>query len=201
MEFLGESSGIPGLPEPPSDSSSLPDNLNPSAILVGLAAALETLSLMVIFATSVAATLRPRTLVYYCLFKICSTDIKISRMFICPFCRSVHQPPKGAGKKKKKQDAPEEQSGRVNSPRTKRFDQVAVTITTKLLPQVQEAASKLNDLSQAWAKWCSENAARAFMVKAEQAAKAVFDENVEFTEVRLVLKLFYVVICSPLVKW
>lgn len=57
---MGESSGIPGLPSPPQDASPLPDILNPSAALIGLAVALEAVSLAIILTTAAVAMLRPR---------------------------------------------------------------------------------------------------------------------------------------------
>ncbi|VDO02801.1 unnamed protein product [Rodentolepis nana] len=157
---MGESSGISGLPSPPQDTSSLSDTLNPSSVLVGLAVALETLSLALILATSAVAILRPRSQAHR---------------------QSMNKLSKKNKKKQEKSNEAETQKVQT-SPMAKRFDQAAVVIRTSLLPQLQQVATKLQELSQSWADWSSEKAAKAFTATAEETAKAKLTTITEANE-------------------
>nr|CUU98700.1 hypothetical transcript [Hymenolepis microstoma] len=144
----------------PPDTSSISDTLNPSSVLVGLAVAFETFSLALIFATSAVAMLRPRSLAYN---------------------QSMNKLSKKNKKKQEKSNEAEAQKV-VTSPVAKLFDQAAVVIRTSLMPQLQQVAAKLQELSQSWADWSSEKAAKAFTATAEETARATLTTTIEADE-------------------
>lgn len=102
------------------------------------------------------------------------------------------------GKKKQQQSNEARTQNVVTSPVAKHLDQAAIVIRTILMPQIQHIAAKLQELSQAWADWSSEKAAKAFTATAEEAAKATLTTIIEANEVSTALPSFNLLMVSHL---
>uniref|UniRef100_A0A5K3EW86 Ribonuclease P/MRP protein subunit POP5 n=1 Tax=Mesocestoides corti TaxID=53468 RepID=A0A5K3EW86_MESCO len=160
LKFVGGAPDLPVLPSPPSDSDALPDWLNPSAVLIGLGVAVETLSMAVLFISAAAAMLRPR--------------------------RLIHQPlSKRSKKNKKKQQCIEDKSEtKIACPVISYVDRVAGSLCDIAFPRVELAATQMQQLAESWTQWARSCGSAAFTATALNTAKTALtrlpEENKAF---------------------
>jgi len=148
-----------GLQSGPADGSTFPSppstdvfasNQHPSAILVGMGTAVETLVLVLLFTSSLVAMLRPR--------------------------RFAHQPFAGKeakrNNKKKTPDAVEKEAKPPVTHVTAFLDRFAVKLVDGPLTRLVEVSGRLGYLATEWAGWCTDRGARALSTAAINAASA-----------------------------